>query len=151
MSEERTALDDVKMAEALERAVFAAGKSPCQKSKRGAVIWDRGGPWETGYNHPPEPFKCDGSAKCREHCNKRCIHAEVDAIMNMPVTPIDKEMLHIKVVDGEPVPSGPPFCWQCSRHILDAGIKTMWLLEEDGWKSYTAMEFHTITMRNCGI
>lgn len=139
------------MEDAVGQAVFAAGKSPCQKSKRGAAVWDLGGSWAAGCNHPPKPFECDGSAKCREHCNKRCIHAEVDAIINAEFELAGKDMLHVKVVDGEPVASGPPSCWQCSRHILDAGIRRMWLLEDDGWKSYSALDFHTITMRNCGM
>ncbi len=151
MDDDKGVLDSA-MAMALNLAVYAAEKSPCAKSKRGAVIWNKyGDTVASGTNHQPVGIVCDASEKCRLHCNKRCIHAEAEALMRAGGKAKGANMLHIKVVDGDPVASGPPSCWQCSRHILDAGIKTMWLLEDDGWNSYTAEEFHTITMRNCGI
>lgn len=60
-------------------------------------------------------------------------------------------MLHVKVIDGKAVPSGEPSCWQCSRLILASGIKTMWLLHEDGLKAYTAKEFHMKTLEHCNL
>ena len=154
---------------ALKVAVEAARQSPCAKSNRGVIIWKRDWPpwvaeyfFVTGHNHPPEPMKCDGSEACRAACNKLCIHAETDALFNFgrwsePEEEHEQrlvdgfEMLHVKVVDGAAVPSGQPSCWQCSRDILAVQLKAMWLLHEDGLRSYTPLEFHELTLRHHGL
>jgi hypothetical protein len=61
------------------------------------------------------------------------------------------EMLHVKVTEHGSVPSGPPSCWQCSRHIVAAGIKYMWLFHDDGLRRYDALEFHELTLRHHGL
>jgi len=144
--------------DALVIAVEAARTSPCQKSKRGVVIWRRGGGiLSTGFNHPAHGT-CDGSESCRRDCSKTCIHAEQDAMWEASrygKAIQDVEMLHVKVIDGNPVPSGPPSCWQCSKMLVNSGIKAMWLLEEvDGeptLKQYTTLGFHRLTLINCGL
>lgn len=141
---------------ALEIAVEAGCGSQCQKSQRGVVIWSRNsGLVAVGANHPPTSFCCDGSESCRASCNKVCVHAEESAILAMIGKRVDPsehlEMIHVKVVKGEATPSGPPSCWQCSRKILDSGIKTMWLLHEEGLCSYTAEEFHRLTLEHCDL
>jgi len=140
--------------EALEAAVSIGNKSPCQKSKRGVVIFNQYGLLGWGNNHPPKPFVCDGSEGCRGSCNKLAVHAEQAALidaMNDQEPMLDAEMLHVKVIDGVAVPSGPPSCWQCSRLILDSGIQKVWLLHENGLKSYSAVEFHEETLKNCNL
>ena len=137
--------------EALLEAVKAAMDSPCAKSQRGVVIWhpDASVIYARGYNHPPEEMACDGSEACRAACGKLCIHAERSALDEIDIPKFcGFQMLHVKVVDGEPVPSGPPSCWQCSRHILEAGIDQMWLLHEDGLRSYSSREFHELTLKH---
>ena len=148
--------------DALQAAIEAASKSPCQKSQRGVAIWS-GDKIITGNNHIPDPFICDGSIQCRYSCHKRAIHAEQHAIMkwmaiwyNRAGKNLQAELLHIKVKDGQPVPTGPPSCWQCSKLILAAGIKFVWLFEKDEnggepqWKRYRAHDFHFLTMKeNC--
>lgn len=131
--------------------------SPCAKSKRGVVVFHRReGIVATGFNHPPQPFRCDGSEECRTHCNKVCVHAETAALHDLrrqlvPLRPSTLEMLHVKVVEGVAVASGPPSCWQCSREILVARVSLVWLLHEEGLRSYTAEEFHTLTLQHCGL
>jgi deoxycytidylate deaminase len=143
--------------QALERAVLVAPGSPCVKSKRGVVIFHRQqGVIAVGFNHPPQPFRCDGSMACQEACNRVCVHAESAALHALrrqlvPLRPNSLEMLHVKVVDGAPVPSGLPSCWQCSREILEAGIPMMWLLHEDGLQAYSAEGFHVQTLQQCGL
>lgn len=138
-------------------AVEAARQSPCAKSKRGVVIWRH---WErfgitttlaTAFNAPPRPFTCTGSTTCRGVCNKVAVHAEERAILRVGTNAAGAELLHIKVRDGEPVASGGPSCWQCSRMILEAGIAGVWLLHEKGWRRYLAEEFHRLTLENCGM
>jgi hypothetical protein len=151
--------------DALKKAIEIAKESPCQKSKRGVVVWNgentqpittpRGlGQWDADHNGPPPGFACDGSPACRAHCSKLCLHAEERVILGMEDYTYS-DMLHIKVVDGEAVPSGPPSCWQCSRKILEKDFERIWLMhDEDGslvLKSYTATEFHEQTLINCGL
>jgi deoxycytidylate deaminase len=147
---------------ALEKAIEAGCKAQCQKSKRGVVIWIRegSGEYNIGFNSPPSPFECTGTEACHSNCNKIAVHAEQSALIDALIKGLfswaadlgsSLEMLHVKVVDGKAVPSGPPSCWQCSRLILEAGIKSMWLLHESGLKEYSAEEFHRLTLENCGL
>jgi deoxycytidylate deaminase len=141
----------------IDTAIEAAKRSTCRKSQRGVVIFRPASsllPKYRGCNHPPPPFTCDGSAACREHCNKLCVHAEVDALKEFRC--YDRsgwwDLLHAKVVDGTIVPSGPPSCWQCSREIVDDdSITHVWLLHEDGWRRYSTVEFHKLTLQHHGL
>jgi len=145
--------------DAVHYAVAAAKMSPCAKSKRGVVIFDSEGVIETGFNAPAAGV-CGGTDECRAACNKICVHAEMDALRHAEHCYADGhlgelgclDLLHIKVVDGLPVPSGPPSCWQCSRMILYSGlIERVWLLHDAGWSAYSAAEFHRQTLRTCGL
>jgi len=135
--------------QALPRAVRMACQSPCAKSKRGVVIWNP----ElfdilcANHNHPPKGFVCDGSKECRGACGWHCVHAEMAALLDVKQGVHGLHMLHVKVVDGDAVPSGPPSCTDCSKYILEAGIETMWLLHEDGLRGYSADEFHELSLR----
>jgi deoxycytidylate deaminase len=137
----------------LEAAVEQANRSPCAKSKRGVVVWEpfKGVIMGRGHNAPPSGLTCDGSEACRQSCGKVCVHAEMNAIFSAYNQVIKSDMLHIKTVGGEPVPSGPPSCWQCSRNIVAAGIAYVWLLHEKGWRRYPASEFHQLTLQHCGL
>lgn len=136
-------------------ANFAARESPCQKSRRGVCVFN---PFEAdrlertgdvsaayrtafiknhviagvGFNGPPGNLLCDGSADCRSNCNKFCVHAEVRAIRAAGILDDvhDLDLVHVKVdEDGGIVAGGPPSCWQCSREILDVGVRGVWLYE----------------------
>lgn len=146
--------------EALQEAIRIGSLSPCAKSKRGVVLSDRGcGLLGSGYNHPPDGFVCDASQECQANCNKLCVHAEMDAVANFTggiktgtfrwddLERLRPEMVHVKVVDGEGVPSGGPSCWQCSRHVINFGITAFWLLHEDGLRCYSPDEFHELTLK----
>jgi len=139
--------------EALVRAVRMGAQSPCEKSKRGVVVWhpDLFDILCANHNHPPRGFSCDGSDECRANCGKHCVHAEMATIIDAKSGLHGFHMLHVKVVDGEAVPSGPPSCPDCSKHMLEAGIHTMWLLHENGLKGYPIDEFHELSMRNRGL
>jgi hypothetical protein len=60
-------------------------------------------------------------------------------------------VLHLKVVDGEPVPSGTPSCVTCSRSMLELRVGWVWLWTSEGWKVWTATEFHHATLANLGL
>lgn len=138
--------------DALKDAIIAASHSGCHKSQRGVVIFHRRfGLHTSGTNYPPSPFSCDGSKECRKACNKICIHAEQDALLKSGTPLLGYEMLHVKVVDDKAVPSGQPSCWQCSRLILAAKLRCMWLLHEDGLRSYMPLEFHALTLKEKGL
>lgn len=117
--------------EMVDRAVRVGASSPCAKSKRGVVVWSGRLVYTQAFN-APAMGGCDGSAACRRDCGKICIHAEQAALIKaLPsLMDFDVHMLHIKVVDGQPVAGGPPSCAECSKLILACGIDFMWLLEE---------------------
>ncbi len=139
---------------ALENAVTQANNSNC-KSKRGVIIWHRTlGFISGGWNAPPKPQTCDGSDKCRGNCPKTAVHAEQAALMNAinsKVSIDECEMIHVKSVDGKAVISDKPSCWQCSKLILSAGLKYMWLYKEEGLVKYTPEDFHEQTLINCDL
>lgn len=140
----------------LEAAIFAAIRSPCAKSKRGAAIGsiEGVGPIVAATNaRVGEP--CTADAACRSLCSRAAVHAEQVALMGalhrgMPLA--ECELVHIKVVDGQPVPGGPPSCLECSKIMAKAGLGFVWLWEqrEEGaiWVRRTAMEFHAETLAN---
>jgi deoxycytidylate deaminase len=137
---------------ALMEAVKVACGSPCQ-SKRGVIIWSRdSGVMSYGYNALPYPFRCDGSDVCKSQCSKTAVHAEQAALIQLTyadyVEGDEFEMIHVKVVDGKPVHSEKPSCWQCSKLILCSEIAYMWLYQKEGLVKYSAVEFHMLTLRN---
>lgn len=138
--------------DALKAAVELANLSPCSKSKRGVVIFNRYRVLGRGYNHPPGPFICAGDDACRAACGRICIHAEQAALLDYEQGGDDTELLHVKVEGAQAVPSGPPSCWQCSRLILLVpDIQGVWLLHEAGLRRYSSIEFHRETLRTCGL
>jgi deoxycytidylate deaminase len=137
---------------AIDAAITAAQGSQCL-SKRGAAIWGvRGGNYliSTGRNYKPVfALNCTRDAKCKANCRAEAVHAEQDAIisaLHQRDQVAGADMLHVKVVDGLVVPSGEPSCVQCSKLIVAAGIIKMWLFHIDGWKSYSASEFHCLSV-----
>lgn len=152
----------------IQQAVEEALKSPCAKSKRGVALWGALPPSIWGrqlppflilaHNGPPSGTPCQGREICGSNCNKIAVHAEERALLKLTRqmnrdgrSSLGASMLHVKVVDGELVPSGPPSCWQCSRMILEAGVASMWLYHEEGWREYPAEEFHRLTLKECGL
>lgn len=128
-------------------AVNAAMHSACQ-SKRGAVIFYGDYVLATGFNSKPE---CDGSERCKATCRLDAVHAEQAALLALSWTGPSRnflgfEMLHVKAVDGNLAPSGPPSCVQCSKLIRFVGIEAMWLFHESGWCRYEADEFHRLSL-----
>lgn len=129
------------IAEAIEEAKL----SPCQ-SKRGAAVFRGDTVDGTGHNHLVEPFTCDGSDACKRTCRAHAVHAEQAAMIEARGYCYGSELLHVKVVDGELVPSGGPTCSQCSKIAVEAGIAGVWLYHADGWRRYEATEFHRLSV-----
>lgn len=122
-------------------AVEAGARSPCAKSKRGAVVFGGSGVvYGVGRNAQPAPFTCTGDARCRAACGKLCEHAEQVAIRaalakwsaqgHVTATTLEgAQLVHAKVVDGQLVAGGGPSCWQCSRLVLAVRLAAVWLYE----------------------
>lgn len=140
---------------ALFIATQSGRTSPCAKSKRGVIIFHpEREHFITAHNGPPSPFRCDGSVACRNFCNKVAIHAEQRAIQLARIFDLHEgwEMLHVKVVDGVAVSSGPPSCAQCSGSILQSGLAAMWLLHEGmQLQRYDPVNFHELSLQKCGL
>ena len=144
---------------AIDAAIDAARLSPCQKSKRGVVIFLRvSSPVAriegTGYNRQPSGI-CDGA--CRQACAELCVHAETHAIWDAFGRLGGPDLrfydaLHVKVdQDGVLVVSRPPKCHRCSAQVLASGLEGFWLLQEDGWRRYEASDFHELSLKANGI
>lgn len=130
----------------VDLAVAEAVRSPC-RSKRGAVIFLGEIPLAAGFNYKPD---CDGSAQCKATCGKEAVHAEQSALLSLPWGTDSRGLviLHVKVIDGKPVPGGPPSCVQCSKLIRHVDLDWVWLLHESGWWRYGAEEFHRLSVEN---
>jgi deoxycytidylate deaminase len=126
----------------IQFAVEASVNSPC-RSKRGAAIFKGEDLVSVGWNHKPKGFVCDGSDTCKSMCSLDAIHAEQSALLGRNVS--GAEMLHVKTVDGELVPSGGPSCLQCSKLIIEARLDAMWLFHPAGWKRYDPTTFHILS------
>lgn len=150
--------DEGVFAFAVMTAVKVASQSPCQKSKRGAVLfyaeWPVSRVVASAYNSLPVG-ECTGSDACRSMCGTRCEHAEQAAIRALPSAArwdIGRiHLMHAKVIDGELVTSGPPSCAECSKMILAWGVGSVWLYHADGWRRYTGEEFHRLTLEHRGL
>jgi deoxycytidylate deaminase len=160
----------------IEEARLEAIKSPCAKSKRGVIVYcseivnlyrdtvdaDLNDHVRNriiigrGFNGQPSGF-CDATARCRELCNQRCVHAEMRALRGIRAG--GATLLHVKVVDGQVVPGGGPSCWQCSREIVDSNLLGVWLYQDPyvnattapAWCYYSAFSFHRETLRHHGF
>lgn len=173
----------------IEAARLAAIQSPCAKSKRGVALfnredadrWDRARSLPSdrqsivsrGFNGPPARFVCKESMVCRGSCADICMHAEQRAIIAALGADdvCDLELVHVKVVDGKVVAGGGPSCLQCSKLVVDVGLRGVWLFEDDlivraardgidigsatspnvAWRFYRADVFHEATLANHGI
>lgn len=137
-------------------AVTAAHKSTCAKSRRGVVAWRPDKAFQgavTGWNGPPTPFVCDGSKACRAACGRVAVHAEQAVLLRAgPEFMRNAEVMHVKVdAEGDPVPSGPPSCVECSKLLVWVGLAGVWLLHADGLRRYTSVEFHHATLTGLGL
>jgi deoxycytidylate deaminase len=133
-------------------AVAEACKSPCL-SKRGAVLFHNGNgisgrPFCAAHNRKPQGFSCGGSAQCKATCRDEAVHAEQSTLLQAGGSARATDLVHVKVVDGALVASGPPSCVQCSKLILTAGVRGVWLFHEGGWHRYPAHEFHQRSLEN---
>jgi len=131
-------------------AVETARASPCSKSHRGAAAWsvfdlDP----HVAHNAPPPPMACAGDL-CRAICTHAAEHAEAAALrqyLRSGWPPTD--ILHVKVTleTGDPTRSTEPSCASCSRGMLAAGVEFVWLWTADGWRSWSAAEFHRLSLQ----
>lgn len=130
----------------VKHALIEAMRSPCAKSKRGAVVFsDEGNEGYLspvigmGFNRAPG-YTCDGSAACRASCSKRCLHAEQVAITaaiahHRGLSISNLTILHVHAVNGELVGGSKPSCWQCSRLVYEHELD-FWLYEANAqWES----------------
>lgn len=136
---------------AVRVAIEQSLRSTCT-SKRGVVIFEqydggRGGRiLSQGYNGVPDGITCvKNGTKC-EGCAVRAIHAEMRALLAYSVDPTNPpqapvEMLHVKTIDGQLVPSGLPSCYACAKHIAVSGIAFFWLYHAYGWRRYSIRGF----------
>ncbi len=132
-------------AEAIATAIRYSCLSRC-RSKRGAVTFLGDTVLTAGFNDRVAPYVCDGSLSCKAYCRVTAIHAEQAALVNVGTNLRGCDLLHVKTVDGQLVPSGPPSCVQCSKLAVAFGIAAVWLYHPDGWRRYDVQEFHRLSV-----
>lgn len=137
----------------LEQAAREARKSGCRKSQRGAVIADEvGNIVGRGYNMPTICGKCCMRQDIRDNGQaERCaaIHAEQMAVLDAfsrRESLRGLTLYHIKVQDGQMIPSGHPSCTVCSRIIAFTGVKVV-LWHREGYALYQPEEFNDLSFK----
>lgn len=133
----------------IDFAIQASFNIPCL-SRRGAAIFNGENLVSVGWNHQPRGFKCTADDKCKKTCGRDAVHAEQAALIGVGNVR-GYEMLHVKTVDGQLVPSMAPSCLQCSKLIIEAGLSGMWLYHEYGWRLYSPVEFHWMSGAQQGL
>jgi len=135
----------------MEYAQKEAEKSPCYKSKRGAVITNAKFIIGRGFNRPPGNFKCDQSI-CRKFCSDYTVHAEMvamhDALKNSVYALKGLTLYHAKIKNGVVTPVSKPSCVDCSKHIYDWGISAVVLQLKEGLMLYDSREFHELSLKS---
>lgn len=129
----------------IDTAVELSTMSPC-RSKRGVVIFRENLRIASGYNFKPRGFDCDGTEACKATCRAEAVHAEQMALLKAGLHAQQCDLLHVKSVGGQLVPSGGPSCVQCSKLALASGIAGVWLFHSDGWRRYEIAEFHQLSL-----
>lgn len=132
---------------AIDAAIASSKLSPC-RSKRGVAVFVARSHLivGSGCNQQIQPFECDGSHACKVICRESAIHAEQAALLQAGRSAVGCDLVHVKTVDGDLVPSGGPSCVQCSKLVVPAGILGVWLLHDTGWRRYEAQEFHRLSV-----
>lgn len=106
---ERAPVKKVPPGEAVRAAMDAARHSPCAKTQRGAVVYRRENVDTVtgighvtlvgaGFNGPPGigTGSCDRSDSCKRDCGKRCVHAEVRALVAASRANGAFDLVHVK-------------------------------------------------------
>ncbi len=137
-------------------AVEEANNSPCAKSKRGAVVFDKDfNILGSGHNHPHRGSHCRPD-HCYGICRIFTVHAEEDAIdkviakyrQTYPEVLSGASILHIKSIEGRSSISGDPSCSRCSGVSIKHDLREFILLHENGFVAYTVREFHDLSLYN---
>lgn len=151
-------------------ACNAAQDSLCLKSKCGAVLvaptlfFEKAGDkalfegrlLSAGSNGPPRNDvafrRCGETTPSKDHPKAGrtcCVHAEVRALLAIPRGRILGSTFYFARVDekGVLLPSGRPWCTECSKLALDLGVKTWVLWHADGPAEYDAAHYDWLSNR----
>lgn len=145
--------------DAFYRAVDKARESRCRKVAHGAALFeeqrDSAGFGTrvivSGMNNPVG-FDCmfdasDPENRCRKLCGERCVHAEQSALLKAGLSAAGASLLHIKLDDDLPTSSRGPSCVDCSKLMVVAGVRWVYLLQAGMWWRYSAMKFHMESLK----
>ena len=143
--------------EYITRAAELAKHSKCLRSKCGSVIVKNDEIIGQGWNSPPGDKtleKClkDDLPKNFKSDKTCCVHAEQRAIMDglrrKPDNVPGSRLYFIRLDEnGNPKPSGRPYCTICSKMALDAGIAEFVLMHKEGICVYDTEEYNTLSFQ----
>jgi len=131
-------------------AVAQAGYASCGKDKRGVVIVKEGKVIGQGANGPPPGFVCS-PPYCEGICTVYSVHAEMRAIAYAVKHGFgqdlqDSRMYHARTIEGFLVDSRKPRCAQCSKHLIEFGIRDFVLKHAEGYFLYPSDELHRLSL-----
>lgn len=135
-------------------AAQKAQQATCRNARCGAVIVKRGKIIGSGYNAPPRGD--EANRMCQQFLDISvkpnyditcCVHAEWQAILTackQYPKEIDGSTLYYMRIDDQNrfMDAGVPYCTNCSRLAMEAGITTFGLWNDEGADMYDISEYN---------
>ena len=131
----------------IEEAKRMTTYATCKKSQRGVVFTKRQQIVGRGYNGPPRGFSCLCDVDPAV-CGKCSVHAEKRALFEALPYGVPDRGYHMKRKGGLYVASVCPACLECSKDMLEVGVKEFVLQQQEGFVLYDMHEFHKLTLRH---
>jgi deoxycytidylate deaminase len=137
-----------------DAAQLAREYAKCYRSKCGSVIVNKGTVVGRGYNSPPRDHTIESCLKDALPTDFRsdktcCIHAEQRALFDALEQGNDlfgSRLYFIRLDEqGNPKPSGEPYCTMCSKLALDAYVAEFVLVHPEGIAVYDTQEYNEVS------
>lgn len=115
----------------IDAATEEARRSPCAKSKRGAVVFKNGKILGLDNNHPNLPHTCIPDA-CMNFCAFYTTHAERGACQDAIAKGNNingASILHMKIKNNEIIPVDTAECFDCSSYLVRLRARGVYIAE----------------------
>lgn len=115
----------------IDVAIDEARRSPCAKSKRGAVVFKDGQILGRDHNHPNIPHTCVPDV-CMNYCSFYTTHAERGACQDgiFRGNNLDgASILHMKIKNGLVKPVEKAECLDCSSYLMKLRSSGIYIVE----------------------
>ncbi|MCL5784735.1 MAG: hypothetical protein M1142_05295 [Patescibacteria group bacterium] len=115
----------------IDAATEEAKRSPCAKSKRGAIVFKDGQILGRDHNHPNIPHTCVPDV-CMSYCSVYTTHAERGACQDAIFKGNNLDgasILHMKVKKGLVMPVEQAQCLDCSSYLMKLRSSGIYIIE----------------------